>query len=92
MALKPPAGKKPSPGATEAEIDRVIQGGNATSGDKTPTAVPPQSVLGKDVTFTMTIPPGLAAQIDAHRGPTKTSRRSWLLQAAEERLKREGMV
>ncbi len=92
MALKPPPPKKTIPAHTEAEIERVITGGNATRGDKSDrvTAEPPTP--SKEVSFTMTIPPTLAALIDAHRAPTKTSRRAWLLQAAEEKLKREGLV
>jgi len=83
MALRPPA--KPLPAEEEA-IQRVISGGSDTLGDK-----PAPAERTRDIAFTMTIPPALAERIDHHRAPTRTSRRAWLLQAAEERLKREGL-
>jgi len=85
MALRPPA--KPTNPAEEDAIQRVIAGGSETLGDKAAPPVGPP----RDIAFTMVIPPGLAERIDHHRAPTKTSRRAWLLQAAEERLKREGL-
>jgi hypothetical protein len=92
MALKPPAAKKPATPPTEADIERVIAGGNATRGDQAQAAPVTPPAPGKEVQFTMAIPPGLASLIDQHRAPTKTSRRAWLLQAAEEKLKREGLI
>ncbi len=92
MALRPPA--KPTTAAEAEAIERVIAGGSQTLADRrqrddAPSGPAPQA---KEVSFTMTIPPGLAQVIDRHRAPTKTSRRSWLLQAAEEKLKREGLI
>lgn len=92
MALRPPA-KLANPDE-HAAIQRVISGGSDTLADRQSReshAAPPPS-LSRDIAFTMTIPPGLAALIDRHRAPTKTSRRAGLLQAAEEKLKREGLV
>lgn len=92
MALRPPA--KPASAAEEDAIQRVISGGSDTLADR-------QGREGKgaaverpprDVSFTMTVPAELAALIDRHRAPSRTSRRAWLLQAAEEKLKREGLV
>ena len=88
MALRPPA--KPAKPSEEDAIQRVIAGGSDTLADKQGRA--PTVNGARDIAFTMTIPPGLAAMIDRHRAPTKTSRRAWLLQAAEERLKRERLA
>jgi hypothetical protein len=85
MALRPPA--KPTSPAEEDAIQRVISGGSDTLADKQEAPA-----AARDIAFTMTIPPGLAELIDRHRAPTKTSRRAWLLQAAEERLKRDGLA
>jgi hypothetical protein len=46
----------------------------------------------KDIKFQMVISPELCQLIDDARKPTKTSRRSWLLQAAQEKLEREGKL
>jgi hypothetical protein len=46
----------------------------------------------KDIKFQMVISPELCQSIDDARKPTKTSRRSWLLQAAQEKLEREGKL
>lgn len=72
----------------------MISGGSDTLADRPGREgkVPPPTSPPRDIAFTMTIPPGLAALIDRHRAPSKTSRRAWLLQAAEEKLKREGLV
>ena len=40
----------------------------------------------------MVIPAHLCQLIDGDRELTKTSRRSWLLQAAQEKLEREGKL
>lgn len=92
MALRPPA--KPATPAEEEAIQRVISGGSDTLADRSGRegkVLPPESPP-RDIAFTMIIPPGLAALIDRHRAPSKTSRRAWLLQAAEEKLKREGLA
>lgn len=92
MALRPPA--KPTNPAEEAAIQQVISGGSDTLADRQGREgkKPPPADPSRDIAFTMTIPPGLAVLIDRHRAPTKTSRRAWLLQAAEEKLKREGLA
>ncbi|MBC7906093.1 MAG: hypothetical protein H7Y60_05015 [Rhodospirillaceae bacterium] len=91
MALRPPA--KPLNPADEAAIQQVISGGSDTLADRQGReGKKPPPAESRDIAFTMTIPPGLAVLIDRHRAPTKTSRRAWLLQAAEEKLKREGLV
>jgi hypothetical protein len=59
-------------------------------GGTAPTA--PELVLPEDVRITMSIPGELTAVIDRLRKPTKTSRRTWLLQAAYEKLKRDGEI
>ncbi|WP_373546382.1 hypothetical protein [Chamaesiphon sp.] len=46
----------------------------------------------KDIKFQMVISPELCRSIDAARKLTKTSRRAWLLQAAQEKLEREGKM
>jgi len=89
MALRPPA--KPAKPSEEDAIQRVIAGGSDTLGDKSGRETRPEPPADRDISFTMTIPAGLAERIDRYRAPTRTSRRAWLLQAAEERLKREGL-
>lgn len=90
MALRPPA--KPASAAEEDAIQRVISGGSDTLADRQGREGKGAAVPSRDVSFTMTIPAELAALIDRHRAPSRTSRRAWLLQAAEEKLKREGLV
>ncbi len=43
-----------------------------------------------DVRFTVTMPYELASVIDRLRKPSKTSRQAWLMQAALEKLKKDG--
>ena len=43
-----------------------------------------------DVRFTVTMPYELASVIDRLRKPSKTSRQAWLMQAAIEKLKKDG--
>jgi hypothetical protein len=52
----------------------------------------PQPKVSAEVRITMAIPGELTEIIDRLRKPTKTSRRTWLLQAAYEKLKRDGEV
>jgi hypothetical protein len=68
-----------------ADIDNAIDGGGSI-----PTE--PQSKISEDVRITIAIPGELTAVIDRLRKPTKTSRRTWLLQAAYEKLKRDGEI
>jgi hypothetical protein len=51
-----------------------------------------QPKVAEDVRITMAIPGELTEIIDRLRKPTKTSRRTWLLQAAYEKLKRDGEI
>lgn len=79
--------------ATTKEIDDVIEAGGS---------IPSKQVSGiiendepedkKDIRFTVAMPAELADIIDKLRKPTKTSRQAWLLQAAHEKLEREGRL
>jgi hypothetical protein len=82
--------KKPSRSSEkqplQVDIERVINAGSpppiAESVDDTP----------KEVRFQMVIPEQLCNLIDDARKLTKTSRRAWLLTAAQEKLEREGRL
>ena len=76
--------KKPAK-ISESAVDNVIAGGGSIPNE-------PQSKVSTDVRITMTIPGELTEVIDRLRKPTKTSRRTWLLQAAYEKLKRDGEI
>ena len=76
--------KKPAK-ISESAVDDVIAGGGSIPNE-------PQSKVSTDVRITMTIPGELTEVIDRLRKPTKTSRRTWLLQAAYEKLKRDGEI
>lgn len=82
MPIRRPA--RPS----EAEIARVIEGGSP------PVRSRPEAARDEtaEIRFAMAVPAPLCALIDAARRPTKTSRRAWLLQAAQEKLEREGRL
>ena len=69
--------------AEPADIDRVINAGS-------PPAQVVETPVDKEIKFQMSMPPELGRAIDDARRPTKTSRRAWLLQAAQEKLEREG--
>jgi hypothetical protein len=82
--------RKPSRSNTsepkEVDIERVINAGSPPpKGDK-------QEDSPKEVRFQMAIPPELCKLIDDARKMTKTSRRAWLLNAAQEKLEREGKL
>jgi hypothetical protein len=78
---------KKAPPVTQADaVNRVINAGS-----------PPvdreqidDSVGKKEIKFVMTIPEDLAETIEKVRGRSKTSRRSWFLLAALEKLKKDG--
>ncbi len=72
--------------ASSSDIDRVINAGSP------PPASMATPAVEKDIKFQMVISPELCQSIDDARKPTKTSRRSWLLQAAQEKLEREGKL
>jgi hypothetical protein len=64
---------------------RVINAGS-------PPPVTETIVDEKDIKFQMVISPELCRSIDEARKLSKTSRRAWLLQAAQEKLEREGKL
>jgi hypothetical protein len=73
---------KPKPDAkTQADIDRVIAGAEAADDRKT--------TSGGDVRFTMTLPPDMAARIDAARQSACLTRLAWIRLAIAEKLARE---
>lgn len=72
---------------SELEIAKVIDAGGSQPNE---VKIEIQSTVDEDVRVTISIPGNLAKIIDRVRLPTKTSRRTWLLQAAEEKLKRDG--
>ena len=76
--------KKPAK-ISESAVDNVIAGGGSIPNE-------PQSKVSTEVRITITIPGELTEVIDRLRKPTKTSRRTWLLQAAYEKLKRDGEI
>lgn len=88
MPIRKPASRpyQSTPHASEDEIEHFIEGGSppATDQDK------PLPKL--DVKFQMVVPGDLCEIIDKTRKPSRTSRRAWMLQAAEEKLKREGLI
>ena len=76
--------KKPAK-ISESAVDDVIAGGGSIPNE-------PQLKVSEEVRITITIPGELTEVIDRLRKPTKTSRRTWLLQAAYEKLKRDGEI
>jgi hypothetical protein len=87
MTIKKPASQKASANPDRADlIDRVINAGSPP-----PTEVAP-IIEEKEVKFQMVISPELCKSIDGARKLSKTSRRAWLLQAAQEKLEREGKM
>ena len=86
MTIKKPASQKAPVKPDEGDLlDQVINAGSPP-----PTEVTP--IVEKDLKFQMVIAPDLCQAIDAARRLTKTSRRAWLLQAAQEKLEREGKL
>ncbi len=78
MAVKKPVVTAPKKDDS-TDVDRVINAGS-----------PPAKTVEKEIKFQMSMPPELGQAIDNARKHTKTSRRAWLLQAAQEKLEREG--
>ena len=68
----------------------IINTPNHTSSISVQNELQPKIV--EDVRITIAIPGELTEIIDRLRKPTKTSRRTWLLQAAYEKLKRDGEI
>lgn len=88
MTIKKPASKKAeTESSTEYLVDRVINAGSPPP----PTEVTP-IIAEKEIKFQMVISPELCRSIDGARKLSKTSRRAWLLQAAQEKLEREGKM
>jgi beta-lactam-binding protein with PASTA domain len=83
MTIQKPASKKvQTESSNEYLVERVINAGSPPPG-----AAP---VEEKEIKFQMVISPELCRSIDDARKLSKTSRRAWLLQAAIEKLDREG--
>jgi hypothetical protein len=88
MTIKKPAIKKSDSEQSSPDlVDRVINAGSPPP----PTEVAP-IVEEKEIKFQMVISPELCRSIDSARKLSKTSRRAWLLQAAQEKLEREGKL
>jgi hypothetical protein len=86
MTIKKPANKKSDSEPSSLDlVDRVINAGSPPP----PAEVAP-IVEEKEIKFQMVISPELCRSIDSARKLSKTSRRAWLLQAAQEKLEREG--
>ena len=77
--------------ATPDELDRVINAGGSVPAKKENADIKDEkTVENDDVRFTVTMPYQLASVIDRLRKPSKTSRQAWLMQAALEKLKKDG--
>jgi hypothetical protein len=87
MIKKPASKKSPDELSSQDLVDRVINAGSPPP----PSEVAP-IVEEKEIKFQMVISPELCRSIDKARKLTKTSRRAWLLQAAQEKLEREGKL
>ncbi|MEA5571254.1 hypothetical protein [Calothrix sp. UHCC 0171] len=70
----------------QLDIERVIHSGSS------PPITEEVDDTSKEVRFQMVIPEQLCNLIDDARKLTKTSRRAWLLTAAQEKLEREGRL
>jgi len=82
--MKMTVAKRPAK-ISETEVNNVIAGGGSIPNEPSPK-------LPEEVRITISIPGELTEVIDRLRKPTKTSRRTWLLQAAYEKLKRDGEI
>lgn len=88
MTIKKPANKKLADEPFPPDlVDRVINAGSPPP----PAEVTP-ILEEKEIKFQMVISPELCRSIDSARKLSKTSRRAWLLQAAQEKLEREGKL
>jgi hypothetical protein len=87
MIKKPASKKSPDELSSQDLVDRVINAGSPPP----PSEVAP-IVEEKEIKFQMVISPELCGLIDKARKLTKTSRRAWLLQAAQEKLERGGKL
>jgi hypothetical protein len=84
MTLRRPRPLAHASRPTEADVERVINGGSPSA------VVDPHNE--PDIKFQMVIPAQLCSVIDELRRPTRTSRRAWILQAVYEKLEREGRL
>lgn len=72
--------------SNQVDIERIINAGSS------PAKQDEQDNSAREVRFQMVIPAEMCKLIDDARKLTKTSRRAWLLQAAQEKLEREGKL
>lgn len=89
MAIRKPATKRTqnlTSQPSEDDIDQFIEGGSPPVPDKK------EPIPKADIKFQMVIPGDLCQIIDLSRKFSRTSRRAWLLQAAEEKLKKDGLI
>jgi hypothetical protein len=87
MIKKPASKKSPDELSSQDLVDRLINAGSPP-----PSSEVAPIVEEKEIKFQMVISPELCRSIDEARKLTKTSRRAWLLQAAQEKLEREGKL
>lgn len=85
MTIRKPTSRNISD-PSKVNIERVINAGSP------PPQTDEQDDSTKEVRFQMVIPNEICNLIDNARRLTKTSRRAWLLQAAQEKLEREGKL
>ena len=78
----------------QEEIDKVINAGGSVPSKEENVDIKDikndKIVENNDVRFTVTMPYELASVIDRLRKPSKTSRQAWLMQAAIDKLKKDG--
>ena len=72
--------------ATQVKIESVINAGSPP-----PQEIIPEKIV-EEIKFVMTIPKHLIEAIENDRQESGTSRRSWFLMAAIEKLKRDGKL
>jgi hypothetical protein len=78
--------RKTESDVSPVDIDRVINAGSP------PAPIANEEAVQKEVKFQMVISAELCRLIDVERNLSKTSRRAWLLQAAQEKLERGGKL
>jgi hypothetical protein len=79
--------------SSQDQIDQVIDaGGSVPNREKKVDEKKDISIDKADIRFTVSMPQELASVIDKLRKPSKTSRQAWLMQAAIEKLEREGKI
>lgn len=85
MTIRKPI-RRNVPEPNQADVERIINAGSP------PPQTDEKDNKPKEVRFQMVIPDEMCNLIDDARKLTKTSRRAWLLQAAKEKLEREGKL